>query len=119
MNELWIPILAVLGTTVVVSLLVWFRFRTRSEMQQTMRSAIEQGQQLSPEIIDRLGKPKASKDRDLRLSFIWFAIAISLAAFGFAIPDDEALRIFLGMAAFPLSIGVAYYLMWRFTDTDR
>ena len=107
-----------LGLTVVFSLLVWFRFRARSEMQQTIRLALDKGHELSPEIIDRLGHPKASKHRDLRLATIWLALAVALALCGLAVGEIDAIRGTLAGAAFPLCIGVAYLINWRFAGQD-
>lgn len=115
----WVPIVMFIGITVVMCVLVWFRYRSRSEIQQTIRLALDKGQELSPEIIDRLGHPKPAKDKDLRLGVIWLAVAIALVAFGFGIPDeDDVARIFAGIAAFPFFMGVAYMILHKFTDHE-
>lgn len=121
MAEELIPISMFIGLAVVISLLLWFKYRSRSDMQTTIRSAIEKGQELSPEIIDRLGNPPAPKDRDLRLALIWLALAAGLALSGFFAPDPSgmAFRGSMAGAAFPFCIGVAYLIMWRFTDNKR
>lgn len=118
MEDVWIGFAAVVGPVLLLGLFFWLRYRARSDMQQTIRLALDKGQELSPELIDRLGHPRASKNRDLRLGVIWLGIAIALALFSQGIPDDEAPRILLGIAAFPLCIGVAYLLIWRFAGTD-
>jgi hypothetical protein len=119
MNETMIPISMFLGLTIILCVLFWFRYKSREAMQQTFRAALEKGQELTPEIIDRLGHPKAPKDKDLRLGSIWVALAIGLVCFGFGIPDeDEVARIFAGIAAFPLMIGIAYLILHKFTDRD-
>ena len=89
-------------------------------MQQTIRLAIDKGLDLSPELIDRLGHPKASKNKDLRLAFIWLSLAVGLALCGFAVPDPSgnALRGCLSGAAFPFAIGIAYLLIWRYAGRD-
>jgi hypothetical protein len=104
----------------VFALLFWFRYRARVEMQETFRMALDKGQELTPEIIDRLGQPRASKDKDLRLGIIWLALAVGLVLCGFAVPDDsgDALRGVLAGAAFPFAIGVAYLILYRFTDRN-
>jgi hypothetical protein len=109
-----------LGLTIVFSLVFWFRYRNRNDMQQTIRLALDKGQELSPELIDRLGHPKAGRDRDLRLALIWLALAIGLALCGAAVPDPSghALRGCLAGAAFPLMLGIAYLIMWRFAEPD-
>lgn len=118
-NVEWIPIVMFIGMTIVLCALIWFRYRSRSEVQQTIRSALDKGQELSPELIDRLGHPKPSKDKDMRLGVIWLALAIGVTAFGFGIPDDEEVAgIFMGIAAFPFALGVAYLILHRFTDRD-
>jgi hypothetical protein len=110
-----------MGLTVIISLFFWFRHKSRGEMQQTIRSAIDKGQELSPEIIDRLGSQKRPKDQDLRLALIWLALAVGLALCGFFVPDitGQAFRGTLAGAAFPFCIGVAYLIMWRFADRDQ
>ena len=117
MDEMYIPIVLFIAMAVVLCLFFMFRYKTRSEMQATIRTAIDKGQELTPEVIDRLGTPKPPKDKDLRTSLIWFALGVSSVAFGFAIPEDdgEALRVFIGMSAFPFSLGVAYLVMWKFS----
>jgi hypothetical protein len=77
--------------------------------------ALDKGQDLTPEVIDRLGHPKPSKYKDLRAALIFIAIALAMGIFGFMIPDDdeEVALIFAGMASFPLLIGLAYLIMWR------
>jgi hypothetical protein len=108
-----------LGLTVVICIFFWFRYRARSEMQQTFRMALDKGQELTPEVIDRLGHPKPSKDKDLRLGVIWLSLAVGLVLIGFAVPDEDALRGLLAGAAFPFAIGVAYLILHRFTDRDQ
>jgi hypothetical protein len=110
--------------TIIISLFFWFRFRARSEMQNTIRAAIEKGQELTPELVESLGKPQQpSKDKDLRLSLIWFAVAFGIAAFGSAVgaaeAEEEVFLIMSGIAAMPLLIGIAYLIMWKFTERTQ
>ena len=119
MDEHWIPIVMFVGLTIILCTVAWLRYKTKEGMQQTFRSALDKGQELTPEIIDRLGQPKPSKDKDLRLGIIWIAAALGLIAFGFGIPDeDEVPRIFAGIAAFPFMIGLAYLILHKVTDRD-
>ena len=120
MAEEFIPITMFVGLTIVMGLYFWFRYRGRQDMQMTIRQALDKGHELTPELIDRLGHPRASKDKDLRLALIWLALALGLVLCGLAIPDrtGDAVRGTLSGAAFPFAIGVAYLIMWRFTERD-
>lgn len=113
----WIGFAAVVGPAILLGLFFWFRFKARREMQDTIRLALDKGHELSPELIDRLGHPKKPKDRDFRLGIIWIAVAIGLAMFRFAIPEEDATPL-LGIAAFPLVIGIAYLILNKFAKQD-
>ena len=118
-NVEWVPIVMFIGMTIVLCAVAWLRYKTKEGMQQTFRAALDKGQELTPEVIDRLGHPKPAKDKDLRLGIIWIAVAIGLTAFGFGIPDeDDVARIFMGIAALPLVLGIAYLILHRFSGRD-
>ena len=121
MAEELIPITMFLGLTVIIGLFFWFRYKSRGDMQETFRIAIDKGQELTPELIDRLGNPQPSKDKDVRLALIWLALAVGLVLCGLAVPDPTGytLRGCLAGAAFPFAIGVAYLIMWRFTEREQ
>ena len=121
MEGIWVPIAMFASLAVILSFFFWFRYRSRSEMQKTIRSAIEKGQELTPELVESLGAPqKPSKDRDLRYSLIWFAIALGFsllgAAVGSAESEPEVFLIMTGVAGFPFMMGLAYLIMWKFTE---
>ena len=120
MNEEWIPIAMFMSIALIFFIVLYFKHRSRAEMQQTVRLALEKGTELTPDIINRLGEPEPSKNRDLRAGLIWTALAVGLALCGFAVPDPSghALQGCLAGAAFPFAIGVAYLIMWRYGARD-
>ena len=109
------------GLTLVLSLLFWFRYRNRRDMQQTIRMALDKGHELTPELVDRLGHPKAPKDKDLRLAVIWLALAVALVLCGVFVPDPSgyALKGIWAGAAFPLCIGLGYLILWLARDRNE
>lgn len=117
-NVEWVPITMFIGITVVMCVLVWFRYRGRSDVQTTIRAALDKGHELTPELIDRLGHPKPPKDKDMRFGVLWLSIAAGLVLIGFAVPEPEALRGLLAGAALPFCIGAAYILLHKFADQD-
>lgn len=115
-NIEWVPIIMFMGITVVMSLLVWFRYRNRNDVQQTIRAALDKGVELTPETIDRLGHPKPPKNKDMRAGVLWLSIAAGLVLMGFAVPEPEALRGLLTGAALPFAIGAAYLILHKFAN---
>ena len=115
---LFIPIVSLLGIVFILAFVAKIRHATRTEMQQTIRLALEKGQELSPEVIDQLSGPKKGKNHNLKIGLIWIAVALGFAALGFAVPDDEANRVMVGVAAMPFFIGIAYLVISRFASED-
>lgn len=116
MVEELVPIAMFAAIALIFFIVLYFKHRSRADMQQTIRLALERGNELTPEIINRLGEPEPSKNKDLRLGLIWLALALGLALCGFAVPEPtgDALRGCLAGAAFPLALGLAYMIMWRY-----
>ena len=113
-NEFLVPVSMFIGLSVVLSLWVWFRFKAKKELQQTIRTAIEKGQGLSPELIENLVNPPVSPQRDLRRSIISVQTAVAVALFAVFVNEEDAIGPLLGISMFPLSIGVGFLLMHRF-----
>lgn len=120
-----IPIVMFISVAVVFIALFWFRYKSRVELQETIRAAMDKGVELSPDMIDRLGAPKQPKAKDLRLGVIWMSLAVALALIAIINPGGtpEAIRGILAGAAFPFAIGSAYLLLFFLVsgkeDTER
>src|SRR5210317_1086803 len=71
--EMLIPISLFIATVLIVWIVVAFRYRSRRDVQATYRAAIERGQELTPELLDRLGEPR-SKNKDLRRGMILIGV---------------------------------------------
>jgi hypothetical protein len=117
--EEFIGLAAVVGPLILLGVYFWLRYRSRQDMQETIRIALDKGHDLSPELIDRLGHPKASKNKDLRLGVIWLGLAVALALCALFVPEPEARPGLLMAMAFPACIGAAYMIIWRFAGSDE
>ena len=116
MAEELIPIVMFICFSAIPIFLFWFRWRAREGVQQTVRAALDKGQELTPELIDKLSLPKRRKNPDLRLGVIWLAVAagLALAASSAGYFAVEALYGTLIAAALPLAIGVGYLILHFF-----
>ena len=113
-NEVWIPLSMFIGLAVVLSLWVWFRYKAKRDLQETIRTAIEKGEGLSPELIENLVNPPVSPQRDLRRGVISVVTAVAIALFALFLDEGDAFGPLMGVSMFPLSLGVGYLLMHRF-----
>jgi len=110
--------LTVFGSVVlIVWVIVSNRTRRNKEILETVRSAIQAGQELSPETIRALGVERKKKGGDIRWGIILVSIALAFVTLGFTIgavdggDAEEAFVIMTGVAAFPGFVGVALILM--------
>lgn len=117
--EFLIPITMFTMIGLVLAAFYYFRFRARAEMQQTIRTALDKGQELSPELIDRLGEPRKPKQADLRKGVMAIAIAIAISAFGFLLNENDAERPLIAISVLPFTIGVAYLLLWKIKKPEQ
>lgn len=119
MSEILIPIslFAMIAALVIVPR--YFRSIERQKMADTLRVAIEKGQPLPTEVIEAMssnvrnpGLPP-SPQRDLRTGIIWSGVALGLVALGVVVGFEEpdATYWFMGFAAFPLFIGLAFIVL--------
>ena len=110
----WVPIVMFISIAVVIGLAMYFGYRTKKEVQATVRSALEKGQELSPELLDKLGDALPSPKSDLRRGVMSITVALAIGAFSFLIGEEDAQGKLLGIAAFPFLIGVAYLGLQKF-----
>ncbi len=119
MEGILIPISLFGMIAAIVILPRYFRSQERQKMAETLKAAIERGQPLPTEIVDamstnvRLPDLPATPQRDLRTGIIWVGVALGLVALGLIVGFEEpdASYWFMGFAAFPGFIGLAFVLL--------
>ncbi len=99
----------VISTALVVIGFLYFRARTRKDLHDTLRAALEKGDTLSPELLEGLAH---SKTGDFRRGIMGVAIAVAFGTVGVVMGEEDAVRPMLGISMFPLFIGIAYLAMW-------
>ncbi|ADL01849.1 DUF6249 domain-containing protein [Brevundimonas subvibrioides] len=127
--EDFIPIFAIFAVFGSITAIVvgpsWLKSRERREMQATVRAAIDKGQPLPPEVIEALSteatKNLSSRTRDIRRGIIWLATGVGIAAFSLinemrGVGDDwdnggNFDSGLLGIAAIPVTVGLAYLVL--------
>lgn len=115
-GELWIPI--VMFLCIPLSIYIWLFYSTKKEedRQNTIRTAIDKGQELTPEIIQSLvPTPVTSKYRDLRIGLPIIGLSIGWMLFGnFGVHDPEV----TWAAAFPLFFGLGFVIAWYISSKE-
>ncbi|MGI9265790.1 MAG: DUF6249 domain-containing protein [Gammaproteobacteria bacterium] len=119
MEVFLVPITLFVMLAIVAGLMLYYRFKTRREIQQTLRSVIDKGQELTPEVLDKIGEPKRPSNADLRRGVVAMSLGLGFAAFGIILDEQDAVRPLVAIAAFPFLVGVAYLGLWFTRDKEK
>jgi hypothetical protein len=118
----FIPIAIFICVSIVILVFLFLRYRTRYDYQQTVRLAVEKGQQLTPEFLERLAdranKQERNPNRDLRFGAIAIAIGLAIGSFGLILGEPDAVRPLMGVGNLPFLVGVAMLVLWKFAPRD-
>jgi hypothetical protein len=111
--EFLVPMTLFIAIAATFCMKYYFTHRTRRDAQATVRAAIERGEALTPELLDRLVQAPAPKRSDLRRGVVLVALGIGLGAFGFLLGEPDAMRPMLAIGLVPVLLGLAYLVLWR------
>lgn len=111
--EFLVPIVLFLAVAATYCLKYYFTYRGRQEAQKTVRVALERGDPLTPDLLDRLVQPPVPQRTDLRRGVIGIGLGVGLGAIGFVLGDPDAVRPMLAVGLVPLLLGLAYLVLWR------
>ena len=121
-----VPLSPFIMVAAIIIVPAWLKSRERREMQETVRTAIEKGQPLPPELIEALTKevkvPKiSSAHRDMRIGVILLSVAVGLALLGVSLGmvEDDALFPLVGSATIPGMIGIAFIILSFFNPNKH
>ena len=116
MEDVIVPIVLFGAIVGVVWLVSYFNHRKRQVTQETLRIAIQNGESLSPEMIERLSQTQDPKRADMRRFVIVGSITLALCAIAFIAPidDQNGIRGVLAAAVIPGALALAYLGLWRF-----
>lgn len=111
----WTPL--VLFGAIAASIIYYFYFQAQKQasVQETLRKAIDSGQALTPESIVAMGvRPPPTPISDVRKGVLLIAFGIAVVIFAHFLLDDEATQVFKGLSAFPIMVGIGYFVVYFF-----
>ena len=119
MIEEFIPIAVFIAFVLTVLVISYFKHKSRLVVHETIRLALEKGNELSPELIDQIATPKQAKASDLRRGVVSLSIGIAFSVFGFILGEEDAVRPMIAVGMFPAIVGVGYLILWRTGDREQ
>lgn len=108
MTESLIPITFFISVFGIVAVTLYFNTRREQFRQETIRSAISQGQELTEEIVKSLAPPR-NRHLGLAAGLPCIGLGLGLLVFGFGINETEV----AWASAFPFFLGLGFILYWQ------
>lgn len=116
----WVPIVLFISTAGVIVFFFHYSNKKQDAVQETLRRAIDGGQTLSPDTINALGvRPAPTAISDARKGVLLVCFGIATIIFGSFLSDPEATEALKGLSAFPIMVGIGYFIVYRFNKAKK
>ena len=117
MEDVFIPITLFGAIVAIIWLYSHYNFKKRLTAHESLRLAIEKGQEVSPELVERMSYLNDPVKSDLRRGILLIAFGVAFIILGMIVPHDEpeGMRGIIGVSSFPVVRGLAYLGLWRFS----
>lgn len=111
-EDVIVPI-AIFGSLVaIVWLLGVMAQRKRLVVHETIRLAMEKGQELTPQMIRDMALITNPRIADLRRGIVLIALALAFLLIGIINPSET--KELFSIAVFPGLVGLAFIVLWKF-----
>ena len=107
-EDVLIPLVVFTAIAAISIAAFFYSYKKRMVVYDAIKVAIEKTGTADPKLVEAIIRDNVGPNADLRKGIILIATAVSFGILGFAVPDDEAVRVMLGLAAFPGLIGLSY-----------
>lgn len=117
MEDIFVPIFLFGSLVATIWVFSHYNYKKRLTAHETLRLAVEKGQEVSPELVERMSYLNDPVKSDLRRGILLIAFGVAFIVLGLIMPtpDPEAVRGVLAISSFPVILGLAYLGLWRFS----
>ena len=114
--EILVPITFLIIVMILIKSVLNYRHKRLVLWHQTMREAMGNDSQISPDLINRITKAVDPQRSDLKKALLFLGLAAMLGIAGFAIPfqDAQGSIAFRVVACIPLGFSIMYLGFWKF-----
>lgn len=106
-----IVLFIVLGT-IVLGYFYW-NHKNRLTIMKTVEKAMDQGKELTPELLVQLGAAGNPRIRDMRRGIVFLSLGIAGLLCSLFFGDAEVVNGIRAGSVFPLMLGLGFLLVWK------
>jgi hypothetical protein len=116
MSDYWIPITICIALSAIAIARLWFEYKNKAEIQVTLRKALDNGEHLSIEVLERIGIVNHANTLDLRRAVTLLALAVAIIVAGSLL---NILNVAFAVAVFPITLAIAFLLLWKISQSEK
>lgn len=115
-TDIIVPITFFVVVLLIIKLLFAYRAHRRRELHQTLRTALENGEDIPPLLLARLAVAADPQRADLRRALVFGVLALVIVALSWFMPiEDSRIREAMLVAAIlPATLAFTYLAFWKF-----
>ena len=108
-----VPIVMFIVLGLVIIAYYYWNHRNRVSIMDTVQKAIDKGESLTPELLDRLGAAVNPRMRDLRRGIVFLALGIAGLLCSLFFDLQQVVDGIRAGSVFPLMLGLGFLLVWK------
>jgi hypothetical protein len=112
-GEVFIPIVMFIVIGFSLSAFFYWNHKNRQSIMETVQKALDNGSELTPELLSRLGAAVNPRARDLRRGIVILSIGVAGLLCSLFFADPEVVNGLRAGSMFPLMMGIGFLLVWR------
>ena len=113
MADAIIPVVLFLVLGIVTLGFFYWNHKGRLSIMETVQKAIDNGSELTPDLLAKLGAAVNPRVRDLRRGIIFLSLGVAGLLCSLFFLDSEVVSGIRAGSMFPLMMGIGFLLVWR------
>ena len=113
MNEEMIPITLFVMIGIAVLGYFYWNYQNRVTIMKTVEKAMDQGKELTPELLVQLGAAGNPRIRDMRRGVVFLSLGVAGVLCSLFFNDPEVVNGIRAGSVFPLMLGLGFLIVWK------
>ena len=108
-----IPIIMFIVLGIVILGYYYWNHKNRETIMDTVQKAMDQGKELTPELLMQLGAAVNPKVRDLRRGIVFLSLGIAGLLCSLFFNAEDVVNGIRAGSVFPMMLGLGFLLVWK------
>ena len=109
----FIPMVLFVVIGFIVMAYFYWNHKNRLSVMETVQKAIEQGGELTPDLLKQLGAAGNARFRDMRRGIVFLSLGVAGLLCSMFFPDADVVNGIRAGSVFPLMLGIGFLIVWK------